>query len=207
MGLGIQFFILQISSIIIFSSTNIIISQILSPELVTPYNIAFKYFSFITLFFNIIITPMWTATTEAFHKGEIEWIKNSLREMMIVWLLCVAGIFIMTILSNSVYSVWIGERIKIPFLLTAVMAVYTIIIIWSVCFSTFLFGIGKLRLQIVNLIGATVVYVPLAVWLGKSLGIYGIVIALCLVNLSGAILNPIQLNLIFKGRAKGVWYA
>jgi O-antigen/teichoic acid export membrane protein len=207
MGLGIQFFILQISSIIVFSSTNIIISQILSPELVTPYNIAFKYFSFVTLLFNIIITPMWTATTEAFRKGEMEWIKNALKEMMMVWLLCVAGIFIMTLLSDNVYSIWIGQKIKIPFLLTVIMAVYTIIIIWSVCFSTFLFGIGKLKLQIINLVLATVVYIPLAIWLGKTLGIFGIVLALCLVNLSGAVLNPIQLNLIFKGKAKGVWYA
>jgi hypothetical protein len=38
MNLGVQFFILQISSLIIFGTSNIIISRILGPEQVAPYN-------------------------------------------------------------------------------------------------------------------------------------------------------------------------
>jgi hypothetical protein len=102
---------------------------------------------------------------------------------------------------------WIGQQVKIPFTLTLIMGVYTVIMLWSVCFSTFLFGIGKLRLQLVNIMIVAILFIPLAIWLGKAIGIYGIVLTLCLTNISGAILNPIQFNRILSGKAIGIWNA
>lgn len=206
-GLGLQFFILQISSIVIFSSSNIIISRILGPEQVTAYNIVFKYFSIATLFFNIILTPMWSAATDAYAKGDMEWIRKAIRTMLRIFLFCVAGIFLMVIGSRTIYALWIGEAVKIPFTLTVLMAVYSVLILWSVCFSTFLSGLGKLRLQMVNIIVMAIIFIPLAIALCKTMGIYGPLIALCLVNLSAAILNPIQVRMILAGRAKGIWFA
>jgi len=207
MGLGIQFFIMQIASIIIFSSSNIVIAHVLGPEQVTPYNIVFKYFSFVTLMFNIVITPMWSATTEAYAKGDYRWIKNGVNTILKIWLLSVVGILIMTLFSQFVFNIWIGSKVKIPFTLTLLMGIYSIILLWSVSFSTFLFGIGKLRLQLVNIVFVAFVFIPLAVWLSKEMGIYGIVIALCLTNLTGAILNPIQFKKILSRKAFGIWNA
>ena len=67
MSLGVKFFILQISALIIFSSSNIIIIQIFSPAEVIPYNIAFKYFNIISMFFYLLLLPFWSAYTEAFY--------------------------------------------------------------------------------------------------------------------------------------------
>lgn len=205
MHLGIQFFIMQISSIIIFSSSNIIISHTLNPEQVTPYNIVFKYFSIITLLFNIAITPMWSATTEAYAKKDLDWIKKGIKSMLKVWGICVLGIFIMIFCSEFIYNIWVGQKVKIPSTLTILMGIYSILLLWSVCFSTFLFGIGKLRLQLLNIVFVAIVFIPLAVWMTRTYGIYGIVIALCLTNLSGAILNPIQFKKIISKKAYGIW--
>jgi O-antigen/teichoic acid export membrane protein len=204
-GLGVQFFLMQISSIILFSSSNLIIAHLLGPEQVTPYNIVFKYFSFVTLLFNLIITPMWSATTEAYAKEDYAWIQNGLRSMLKIWGVSVVGVILMTLGGQFVYSLWIGHQIVIPFMLTLLMGAYTIIWLWSVCFSTFLFGIGKLRLQLVNITLVAVLFIPLAIFLTRLWGIYGIVLALTLSNLSGAILNPIQFRKILAGKARGIW--
>ena len=50
LGLGLNFFIIQIAAVILFSTDNIIITQLFGPKEVTPYNIAYKYFSIITSF-------------------------------------------------------------------------------------------------------------------------------------------------------------
>ncbi|MCX6236008.1 MAG: hypothetical protein NTY07_00395 [Bacteroidia bacterium] len=205
MGLGIQFFVMQISSIIIFSSSNIIISHILGPEQVTPYGIVFKYFSFVTLMFNIVLTPMWSATTEAYAKEDFDWIRRGIKSMLKFWLLSVGGIFIMILCSELIYNIWLDQQVKIPFTLTLLMGIYSIIILWSICFSTFLFGIGKLRLQLLNMVFVALFFIPVAIWMTKTLGIYGIVIALCLTNLSAAILNPIQFKKILSKKASGIW--
>jgi hypothetical protein len=44
MGLGIRFFVIQIAGILLFSTGNIIISQLLGPEKVVPYNLSYQYF-------------------------------------------------------------------------------------------------------------------------------------------------------------------
>jgi O-antigen/teichoic acid export membrane protein len=205
MNLGTQFFVLQISGLIIFGTSNIIISRILGPEEVAPYGIAFRYFSIATMAFNIIITPMWSASTDAFAKGDLLWIKRSMKAMMKVSVISSIGVLGLIFAANLAYHLWIGKVVTIPFKLTFWMGIYTIVILWSTCFSTFLFGIGKLRVQLINTLIVSSLFIPLALGLSKSLGITGIVVALCLTNLSGAVLNPIQYYKIISGKAAGIW--
>ena len=205
MNLGAQFFILQISGLLIFGTSNIIISRILGPEQVAPYNIAFKYFSIATMVFNIIIAPMWSASTDAFAKGDLLWIKKYMKGMLKISILSTIGVIVLILGSSIAYRLWIGTAVIIPFRLSFWMGLYTIVVLWSTCFSTFLFGIGKLRIQLINTVIASCLFIPLALWLSKSLGITGIVIALCITNLSGAILNPIQYKKIISGNALGIW--
>ena len=68
-SLSIKFFIIQISALIIYTTDNLIIANILGPAEVTPYNIAFKYFSIIMIVFAIILRPMWSSVTDAYTKG------------------------------------------------------------------------------------------------------------------------------------------
>lgn len=76
-GMGMKFFILQIASIVLFMSSNVIISNSFSPEYVTPYQIAYRYFSAAQLLFSILCMPYWTATTDAYQRGDMEWIKHA----------------------------------------------------------------------------------------------------------------------------------
>lgn len=205
MNLGVQFFILQISGLIIFGTSNIIISRILGPEEVAPYNIAFRYFGIATMIFSIILAPMWSASTDAFAKGDLNWIKRSMQKMVKVSLFSTMGVLVLILASDLAYHLWIGSVVIIPLKLTLWMGLYTIIALWSTCFSTFLFGIGKLRVQIINIVIVSLIFIPLALGLTKMMGISGIVIALCLTNLSGAVLNPIQYYKIISGKASGIW--
>ena len=80
-SLGIKFFIIQISAVIIYSTDNIIIANILGPAEVTPYNIAFKYFSIIMIIFAIILRPMWSSVTDAYTKDDFNWIKKAFKKI------------------------------------------------------------------------------------------------------------------------------
>src|SRR5665648_861172 len=117
---------------------------------VAPYNIAFKYFSIATMVFNIIIAPMWSASTDAFAKGDLLWIKKYMNGMQKVSILSTVGVLVLILVSNLAYRLWIGTAVIIPFRLSFWMGAYTIIVLWSTCFSTFLFVIGKLRIQLIN---------------------------------------------------------
>ena len=89
-GLGSRFFVMQILGLIIMSTDNIIITQIFGPAEVTPYNVAFKYFSIITLvFITILLAPYWSAYTDAYTKGDFNWIRKETRKLLKIWFLLI----------------------------------------------------------------------------------------------------------------------
>jgi O-antigen/teichoic acid export membrane protein len=77
-NLGLVFFIIQLANIIQYQTANIIIAQNFSTADVTSYNVVYKYFSVINMVFMIFLTPFWSASTEAYKKGDFQWIKNGI---------------------------------------------------------------------------------------------------------------------------------
>lgn len=203
--IGVQFFLLQLSAILLFAFANILISHIFGPESVTPYNIAYRYFSIVPMAMSLILTPMWSATTDAYSKGDIEWIRRSMHNVHKVLLIMTLGLFIMVVASNFIYRIWVGAEIKIPLVLSSLIACYVGIIVYSMSYSQFLNGLGVLRLQTINTVTVAILFLPLCYTLGRIWGVAGIVIGMCLLNTSGLILNRIQFNRIIRGEASGIW--
>ena len=79
-SLGLQFFVIQIAGIIQFQTANIILIRYFGSIEVTNYNIAFKYFSVLTMFMSILMTPLWSAVTEAYAKEDYQWITSTVRK-------------------------------------------------------------------------------------------------------------------------------
>lgn len=205
LNIGIQFFLLQISSVLLFGLANILISHMFGPESVTPYNIAYRYFSLVPMTMNIILAPMWSATTDAYAKGDIEWIRKSIQKIHKFLIITLTILVSMVLVSNFVYKIWIGTEVTIPITMSILMAVYVFIIISSLTYSNFLNGLGKLKLQTINTVTVALLFCPLCWFLGNILGIYGILVGMCIVNTSGLLLNRIQFYKVINGVASGIW--
>jgi hypothetical protein len=108
-------------------------------------------------------------------------------------------------LSNVVYRIWLGSNIEIPFSMSILMGLYIAILISSLSYSNFLNGLGKLRLQTINTVTVAILFYPVCSFLGSKIGLIGIVAGMCVLNLSGLILNKIQFDKVIEGKAKGIW--
>ena len=204
-NMGVQFFIMQISGVILFMTSNLLISNLFSPELVTPYQITYRYFSIMLVIFTVICMPFWNATTDAYERGDMDWIRKATRKLRLMTIGIMACITIMVILSPWVYAIWIGD-IFIDVKMSIVMAVYIFILIYSLRYSYFINGIGKLRLQLIFTTTAAILFIPLAylttLW---SHNIIWFMVVMCLVNIPGLIVNRIQFSKLIKGQATGIW--
>lgn len=198
LSLGIKFFILQIAGIILFTSSNILISKILSPSEVTPYQICYKYFSILYMPFTVIVTPYWSATTDAFERGDITWIIQSINKIKKVLLILLLLSIIMILIANYVYTAWIGSNIQISFEMNILMALYIMLLLLSSSYSTILNGMGILNIQLVFTSISAIAYIPIAFYMGNILGLYGIIMALIVVNLPGTIINIWKYNKIIS---------
>lgn len=205
--LGLQFFIIQISNLIIFTTDNIIITQLYGPEPVVVYNVAFKYFYMVPLIFNVILTPFWSAFTDAYIKQDFRWIKKTVNKLIFIWIVLSIGVFIMISFSNTIYKVWIGKNISIPFALSVVTGVFAIVVNWNNIFTTFIYGVGKLRIQFFYSFLIALINIPLSMFFAKVIGwgISGIMVATIICLIFSSLISPLQYYKLINFSAKGIW--
>jgi O-antigen/teichoic acid export membrane protein len=206
-SLGLQFFVIQFAGLILFATDNMIIVQIMGPKEVTTYNIAYKYFFYISIIFQMILTPFWSAYTEAYVKGEFEWIKNSIKKIFRIWIILSIITVLMLGFSNIVYRLWVGSEIHVPITLSIVMCIFIIISNWNNIFVYFINGTGKIRIQFYSSIFVALINIPLSIYFAKYLkfGSPGIMLATCICVAVGSILAPIQYNKLINVKATGIW--
>ena len=205
LNIGVKFFMLGIAVLLLYQTNVIVISQLFGPKEVTPYNVAFKYYSILSMGFGIIITPFWSAFTEAWVKHETLWIKKIMQKLFIIWgILFIVGV-LMVVFSKWIFSIWIGDKVHITYIMSILICTWVLINAWNGIFSNFLNGVSVLKLQMYcGLVGA-IINVPLVIFLGKLIGIEGVLLANILVGLPAIIIYPIQYNKIIKSKATGIW--
>lgn len=103
LGLGVNFFIIMISMLLIFQITNVLISRILGPTAVSEYNVAYKYFNVLHMFSIIILTPCWSAFTEAYIKKDYIWMKNMKRRLEQIWFCIIPVVCLMYFLAPIIF--------------------------------------------------------------------------------------------------------
>ena len=155
--------------------------------------------------FNIIITPFWSAFTEAWNKKEIVWIKNIVNKIITIWFVLVIIGIIMLVASKWIFSYWIGNKVEVPYLMSALICLWVLLNAWNSIYSHFLNGVGKLSLQMFIGIGSAILNVPLAIFLGKKIGIEGVFLANVLVTFPAALIFPLQYKKLITENAKGFW--
>ena len=207
LNLGVKFFLIQIAGLIIYQSSNIIIAQFFGPAEVTTYNIAYKYFSILTMAFSIITMPFWSAFTEAWALKDIVWIKSTIKKLLTIWLILSLGGGIMLIFSNQFYHLWIGDKMVIPFKLSLALLIYFITFTFGGVFNMFINGVGKIKLQMYSSFLAVILFIGIAIVTIKyfNMGIIGLVVAMIMSNFYGIFLSPFQYKKILENKSSSLW--
>lgn len=192
--LGGGFFLIQIATVFMFSITSMLIIQLLKTEDVAIYNVTFRLFSILTLVFSLIVTPYWSAFTEAKGKNDFHWIKKAIYKLNVFLIILTAGGIILCIFHQSILNLWLGKRKIVPGMNVAIMMViYATLLNWSNIYSHYLNGIGKLRLQTIIAVLQAIAIIPLCFLFTKyfSLGLLGIILSMTLCMVPFAIIGPI----------------
>ena len=206
LSLGLKFFVLQMITIVLFQANSIIIARVVSPEAVVEYNLAFKYVSLLTMIFTIVITPVWSATTDAYVRKDFEWITKTLSFSRKV---CIASIFIgvlMVLASKFVYGMWLGRgSIDINYSTTGLILLYISFEMLYKVYGTIINGTGKVFAQIILTGIIAIIYIPLAIFLGNLCGLSGVLIANTIVFALNYVWSKLQCNKLINQTATGIW--
>lgn len=206
-GLGMKFFVIQIAGIILFSTDNIIITQLFGPEEVVPFNISFKYFSIVNMGLSLVLMPYWSSITDAYIKKDFDWIRRSMKNLIIISLFAMLIVAFLVVISKWFYSIWIGNKVAIPYSLSIFMAIYVAVTIFYAPFTYFINGTGKVKLQMYSILLTSIINIPLSIFLAKNMeyGVSGVIFATILCLVPHVVLCPIQYLKIINNKAYGIW--
>lgn len=206
LGLGGQFFIIMISMMVIYQFLNIIISRVKGPESVTEYNIAYKYFNTLNMFATIILTPFWSAFTDAYIKKDFGWMKQAQRKLERMWLVVILPASILMLAGSSwIYNWWIGDDIKVSFPVSVMVVIYVLSLTLSGVYLILINGTSKVRIQMLIYLFFSIIALPLIQYGCKLYGIAGALIFPTVVCLFQAIMGRIQLKKIIAGKDFGIY--
>lgn len=206
LSVGMRFFVIQIAVLVIFTTDKMLITQLFGPEYVTQYDVVFKLFSVITFAHTLVSAPLWSAYTDAYHRGDMVWIKRMLCKQLIIFIGIVISVVVMVILTKPIIGVWVGHEMNISYSLTVSIGIFVLVSTWNNIYAMFVNGIGDIKIQLYTAVVAMFLNIPLSLIFVKylGLGLSGIVMA-TIVSLSlAAIALPIQVHRIMRLGVRGV---
>lgn len=201
LSLGMQFFVIQIAVLIIFTTDKMLITQLFGPEYVTKYDVVFKLFAVIAIAHGLIMAPLWSSYTDAYHREDFKWIQAILRKQLLVFMLIVLATIALGFAAKFVIQLWIGDNMEVSEFLIINMGIFVIISAWNNIFAYLLNGIGKIRAQLYTAIVAMLINIPFAIFLVRyfGFGIEGVVLGTSTSLLVFALIGPIQVyGILFK---------
>lgn len=205
-GKGFGFFVIQISScLVIFGAANFFITQSCGPAAVTTYNIAYKFFNLLVIAYTIILAPMWNAYTDAYVKGDMQWIKATFNKALKFWVLSICGGLGMLLICNLFYKLWIGNMVNVPLSVSASTLIYVCFFNLNNCATYLINGLNKIFVQIITSLAVTTLYIITVLAFGRKLGVEGIVLSMAASYAVMSVVHLYQCRKLINGKADGIW--
>ena len=195
-SLGLSFFVVQVAWAVIFTTTNLLITRLLGPTYVTQYDIAYKYFGLLPMVFGLLLTPLWSAFGEAYHRDDADWIRKTLRRMRLIWVLMTGGQVVLVAASGFVIPLWVGGVVTVSLPLAFTMMVYYSLYTYGGLYVNLLNGIGQVKNQVWTSVIASLLLVPLTYGLVSvaHLGLVGVLIAVMVCSAYSVVIAPLEVK-------------
>ena len=142
----------------------------------------------------MIAAPLWSAYSDAYHRGDNAWIKGMLRKQLALFFLVILAVGIMIPMTKSIIAIWIGPDLEILMPLVVTMGIFVVVSTWNNIFGYILGGINKIRLGAYYTVLTAALNIPLSYFFAIKLdiGIAGIMLGTIASILISAIISPLQ---------------
>lgn len=173
---GALFLILQVCAAVLFQSNPIIIAQLLGADAVASFAVPDRMFAIVGVLMSLVLTPLWPAYGEAAERGDIAWVRRTLRLSIVLTLaLAIALASVLVLFGPALVAWWVGSVVVPPFALFLGLGVWKVIEAAGNTGAMFLNGVNELKIQVAAALACVLVSVPLRIWWTQAFGLSGVI--------------------------------
>lgn len=195
-NLGVGFFLIQISALVLFSTDSLIVSYLYGAESVTPYNTVYGVFNMIYAAFAAAMAPLWGRFTVAKEQNEFAHIRKMVINTKYLLIPLALGTIFLGLIYEDFAYIWLGKQLDYPVGLVACMAIYTISNMYAAIYSTVFNGLGIIRLQTIQAVCMAIINIPLSIFFARDCGMGST--GVCLATALGSIIGNVVFTFYFS---------
>lgn len=179
---GASYFVIQLAGAVVFASDSLFIAHLLGASEVARYAVPEKLFGIISLAVATAVGPLWPAYGEAIARGDLPWVRQTLKRSLLMAALFSAGAAgLLLLVGPWLIGLWVGPKLEVPAPLLWSLGLWKTFEGVGFALAMFLNGGGLLRYQVITawlMAGAVLALKPLLV---LQLGLAGAPLATALV--------------------------
>lgn len=178
LGQGSLFFVIQLTTLVVFNADNLIIAHSLGAAEVTPYSIAWKLAAYASLLQSLLVPSLWPAFTEAYHKRELGWLRKAYRHLVRNSLLAVGAVAVsIGLLGRTIIRVWVGADAVPSHTLLWTMAFWAVLVSVTTNQALLLTATSRLQVAAAAAVIAASINLVLSLTLVHRMGSEGVILA------------------------------
>lgn len=195
-SLGMQFFVIQMCALVLFTTDSLIISYLYGAANVTPYNTVNKLFNVIIGVFSALLAPVWSNVTKLKAEENYDGIKSLIRKLQLIMIPFVLGTILLVLIFRPLTRLWLGRDLAYTTPLILFGALYCLLTIWCNTYSAVSNGMEIMKISMFLACVQAIVNIPLSLFMAKSLGLQaaGVSGGTCGAMMSAAVVLPIVVN-------------
>lgn len=169
---GLSFLVIQVANTITVASDNLIITRILGPSQVAGFSVGVKMFSLVYLIPQMLLTPLWPAYGEAFARGDLAWVRRTLRNTS-YWGLITSVLLgtILVLLGPKLTLLWTRGHVALSYSLLIALCASAIAACSVYPHGILLFGVNKVRFSAITMSLVAVSSLTLKILLAPACGL------------------------------------
>lgn len=195
-SLGLQFFVIQICAMVLFTTDSLIISYLYGAADVTPYNTVNKLFNVIIGLFSALIAPVWSNVTKLKTEENYDGIKSLIRKLQLIMIPFVVGTILLVLIFRPLTRLWLGQDLAYTTPLILFGALYCLLTIWCNTYAAVSNGMEIMKISMFFACIQAIVNIPLSLFMAKKLGLQsaGVLGGTCGAMIIAAVVSPIIVN-------------
>lgn len=166
-SLGLQFFLIQICALVLFTTDSLIISYLYGAADVTPYNTVNKLFNVVIGVYAAMIAPIWSNVTKLKADGDYDAITKLLKRLVVIMIPFALGTVLLAIIFRPLTRLWLGVDLHYTLPLIVFGAVYCLLTIWCNTFASFSNGMQIMKASMIIACIQAVINIPLSLFLAE----------------------------------------